>query len=87
MQRCQKMRKDMDYKLLQEFLQKEFVVHEQSAVRNSFSMLCPGRFILVESVDYLEMKSHFCFSDYKNWTFLQPFWMVKGFSSNGDVVL
>ena len=37
MERCQKMRKDMDYKLLKEFFQKYFVVHEQSAVDNSFS--------------------------------------------------
>ena len=31
------MRKDVDYKLLQEFFQKEFVVHEQLAVEISFS--------------------------------------------------
>ena len=35
--RCQKKRKDVDYKLLSEFFQKYFVVHEQSAVENSFS--------------------------------------------------
>ena len=33
---CQKKRKDIDYKLLKEFIQKYFVVHEQSAVENSF---------------------------------------------------
>ena len=36
-ERCQKKRKDVDYKLLQEFIQKYFVEHEQSAVENSFS--------------------------------------------------
>ena len=35
--RCQKKRKDVDYKLLLEFFQKYFVVHKQSAVENSFS--------------------------------------------------
>ena len=35
--RCQKKRKDVDYKLLLEFLQKYFVLHEQSAVENLFS--------------------------------------------------
>ena len=35
--RCQKKRKDVDYKLLQEFFQKKFVVHEQLAVEHSFS--------------------------------------------------
>ena len=35
--RCQKKRKDVDYKLLYEFFQKYFAVHEQSAVENSFS--------------------------------------------------
>ena len=36
-----------------QFFQKYFVVHEQSAVENSYiRMLCPGRFILVESVYY-----------------------------------
>ena len=35
--RCQKKRKDVDYKLLKDFFQKYFVVHEQSAVENSFS--------------------------------------------------
>ena len=35
--RCQKKRRDVDYKFLQEFFQKYFVVHEQSAVENSFS--------------------------------------------------
>ena len=34
--RCQKKRKDVDYKLLKEFIQKYFVVHEQSTVKNSF---------------------------------------------------
>ena len=33
--------------------QKYFVVHEQSAVENSFSTLCTGRFILVESVVHI----------------------------------
>ena len=33
----QKKRKVVDYKLLKEFFQKHFVVHEQSAVENSFS--------------------------------------------------
>ena len=35
--RCQKKHKDVDYKDLKEFFQKYFVVHEQSAVENSFS--------------------------------------------------
>ena len=35
--RCQKKRKEVEYKLLQDFFQKDFVVHEQSAVENSFS--------------------------------------------------
>ena len=35
--RCQKKRKDVDYKILEEFFQKYFFVHEQSAVKNSFS--------------------------------------------------
>ena len=35
--RCQKKRKDVGYKLLLEFFQKYFVVHQQSAVENSFS--------------------------------------------------
>ena len=53
--RCQKKSKDVDYKLLQEFFQKYFVVHERSAVKNSFSnqyirMLFPRLFILIESV-------------------------------------
>ena len=51
--RCQKKRKDVDYKLLLEFFQKLFVLLEQSAVKNYFQyihMICPGRFILVESV-------------------------------------
>ena len=40
---CQKKRKDVDYKLLKEFFQKYFVVHEQSAVENSFStQVCYG---------------------------------------------
>ena len=34
--RCQKKRKDVDCKLLQEIFQKYVVVHEQSAVENSF---------------------------------------------------
>ena len=44
----------MDYELLSDFFQKYFVVHEQSAVKNSFStyvgILYPGWFILIESV-------------------------------------
>ena len=35
--RCQKKRKDMDYKFLSEFFKKYFVIHEQSAFENSFS--------------------------------------------------
>ena len=35
--RCQKKRKDVEYKVLSEFFQKCFVVDEQSAVENSFS--------------------------------------------------
>ena len=35
---CQKMRKDVDYKLLQQFFQKYQVIQEQSAVENSFSI-------------------------------------------------
>ena len=35
--RCQKKRKDVDYQLLLDFFQKYFVVHERSAVKNSFS--------------------------------------------------
>ena len=35
--KCKKKREDVDYKLIQEFFQKYFVVHEQSAVENSFS--------------------------------------------------
>ena len=35
--RCQKKRKDVDYKLLKEFFQKYFVVNKQSAVESSFS--------------------------------------------------
>ena len=35
--RCQKKRKDVDYNLLLDFFQKYFVVHEQSAVKNTFS--------------------------------------------------
>ena len=35
--RGQKMRKDVDYKHLQEYFQKYFVIHERSAVKNSFS--------------------------------------------------
>ena len=35
--RCQKKRKDVDYKLLLEFFQNYFAVHELSAVENSFS--------------------------------------------------
>ena len=35
--RCQKKRKDVDYKPLEEFFQKNCVINEQSAVKNSFS--------------------------------------------------
>ena len=35
--RCQKKRKDVDYKLISEFFQKNFVIDEQSAIKNSFS--------------------------------------------------
>ena len=35
--RCKKKRKDVDYNILLEFIQKYFVAHEQSAVKNSFS--------------------------------------------------
>ena len=35
--RCQKKRKEIDYKLLKKFFQKYYVVHEQSAVENLFS--------------------------------------------------
>ena len=35
--RCQKKRKDADYKLLYLFFQKYFFVHEQSAIKISFS--------------------------------------------------
>ena len=50
-ERCQKKRKEVDYKRLKEFFQKYFVVHEQSAVKDSFiTYVWPGRFILVESV-------------------------------------
>ena len=35
--RCQKKRKDVDYKLLKEFFQKNVVVHKQLAVENSDS--------------------------------------------------
>ena len=35
--RCQKKRKDVNYKLLEEFFQKYFGVHEQKTVKNSFS--------------------------------------------------
>ena len=51
---CQKKRKDVDYKVLKDFFQKHFVAHEKSAVQNFLQyirMLCPGRFILVESVN------------------------------------
>ena len=34
---CQNKRKDVDYKLLYEFFQNDFVVYEQSAVKYSFS--------------------------------------------------
>ena len=34
--RCQKKRKDLDYKLLKEILQKYFVVHKRWTVKNSF---------------------------------------------------
>ena len=63
--RCQKKRKDEDYKLLLEFSQKYFVVHKQSSAENSFSTyvcyapdglfwlnlyVMTRRFILIESV-------------------------------------
>ena len=35
--RCQKKRKDVDYKFLKEFFQKYFVLDEQSVVKNLFS--------------------------------------------------
>ena len=35
--RCQKKRKDVNYKFLTEFFQKYFVLDEQSAVKNPFS--------------------------------------------------
>ena len=35
--RCQKKRKDVNYKLLEEFFQKYFGVNEQTTVKNSFS--------------------------------------------------
>ena len=42
--RGQKKRKDVEYKLLLELFQKYFVVHEQSAVKNSFSAyVCNAR--------------------------------------------
>ena len=48
--RCQKKRKDVGYKLILEYFQKCFTVHEQLAVKNSLStyicMLCSGCFIL-----------------------------------------
>ena len=63
--RCQKKRKDVDYKLLQDFFQKYFVAHERSAVKNYFNtylcMLCTWRYILVESVLKMNTKS-FCIS-------------------------
>ena len=38
-------------KLLQEFFQKYFAVHDRSAVKNSFiTYVCTGRFILIKSV-------------------------------------
>ena len=46
--RCQKKRKDVDYKLLLEFFQEYFLVHKRLAVKNSFSkymrMLYIGRY-------------------------------------------
>ena len=35
--KCQKKHKEEDYKLIFEFFQKYFVVHERSAVKKSFS--------------------------------------------------
>ena len=52
--RYQKKRKDVYYKLLSDFFQKYFVIQEQSAVKNT--LLCPGRFILVESVHWPSLK-------------------------------
>ena len=51
-------KKHKDFKLLQKFFQKYFVVHERSAVKNLFStiyvqyilILYPGRFILIAFV-------------------------------------
>ena len=34
---CQKKRKDVEYKIILEFFQKYFFLHEKSAVENSFS--------------------------------------------------
>ena len=50
--KCQKKSKDVDYKLLQDFFQKYFIVHEQSAVKNSFPtyVFIPRTVYLVESV-------------------------------------
>ena len=60
---CQKKRKDVDYKLLLEFFQKIFVVHEQSAVEKSFSTyVCyapDGLFWLNLYITFFENQSDF----------------------------
>ena len=57
--RCQNKRKDAGYKLLKEFFQKYFVVHEQSALKNSFitnvCMLWTGCFILNSIVFFTDL--------------------------------
>ena len=80
--RCQKKRKDVNYKLLQEFFQKSLVVHEQSAVKNSVStyirMLYPGRFILVETVCHSHLNiSKIPFSDLSFDQFLKYFHILR----------
>ena len=51
--RCQKKRKDVEYKFIFEFFQKYSALHERWAVKfvQCICMLCLGRFILIESVD------------------------------------
>ena len=87
--RCQKKREDMDYKLLYEFFQKYFAVHDLWAVKNSVStyvrMLCTGWFILngIIHIPSTYFKFSFCFDSqqlaFGRYTFSYVFEILKNF--------
>ena len=73
--RCQKKRKDMNYKLLDEFFQKYFNVHEQSAVEDSFTTyICYTQDGLCEFTRTNVWKIEIALTDYLTFLYLHGGW-------------